>query len=228
MKTVVRRLTRVPRWDPRNLEHQIEAADPITLPMSKYHRRMTFLDQGSTPACTGFSEVTALSFPPKSLHEGTALTHFASQAYRWAQRDDEWPGEDYEGSSVLGAARGLMRYGFVVKYEWMLTIDALLTGLVRGPVVVGIPWKQDMFTPDSQGILHCTGPVAGGHAICTGAFKKYGQWIRLDNTWGRAWGIRGSAWINKVDLNELLVEGGSEALQLTRSAPMPPFDVLPN
>lgn len=227
MTVVQRKLTRVPRWDPANLEHLVEAVDPIFLPYNRYHRRMTFLDQGSTPACTGFSETTAISFPPRSLKDGKPLNDFAARAYEWAKRDDDWPGEDYEGSSLLGAARGLKQFGFIEKYEWMVTPEAILMGLLKKPVVVGIPWLLGMFKPDDKGILHCTGPEEGGHAICIGAFRGFGEWLRLDNTWGVNWGKRGSAWIHKADLMGLLASSGNECLQLTRAVPLPSLDQLP-
>jgi hypothetical protein len=52
-----------------------------------------FYDQGNEGACVGFSESRAMSLMNRTRYGGRWL-------YKMAQLGDEWPGEDYEGTSV--------------------------------------------------------------------------------------------------------------------------------
>jgi hypothetical protein len=52
-----------------------------------------FYDQGREGACVGFAVCRALSLVNRERYDGVEL-------YRQAQRQDEWPGEDYSGTSL--------------------------------------------------------------------------------------------------------------------------------
>jgi hypothetical protein len=132
------------------------------------------------------------------------LNAFAARLYKQNQMFDEWPGENYEGSSVLGCMQALKHFGFIGRYEWALDSRAVAVALNHRPVILGIDWYTAMFTPDTEGVIELAGVVEGGHAIAVGAQKNYGEWFRLDNTWGEDWGLKGSAWFHKDDVDTLL------------------------
>lgn len=224
------KLTRVPRWDSRNNEHLVQEYVP-NLPRTKTHARQVWLNQGATPACTGYSGAQALSMAPHSLKNslGGSLDKFAYNLYRMAQKKDEWPGENYDGSSILGAAQALKEYGYITQYNWAKNADDVAQALLRYPVLIGIKWKSNMFKPDGNGLLSVTGTDEGGHAICVGGFKDYGELFRVDNTWGRDWGIQGSAWLAKEDLNFLLSQdnGGEAVVPVKAIKAFPDLSVLP-
>jgi hypothetical protein len=70
------------------------------------------LDQGARGACTGYGLATVANYlqlrrrviPTRSPVSPRML-------YTMARRYDEWPGEDYEGSSARGAMKGWHKHG---------------------------------------------------------------------------------------------------------------------
>ena len=83
-----------------------------------------------------------------------------------AQKRDPWPGEypAYDGTTVQAGVEEMIALGWADSAEWGSTSDEVITLLfTRGPVIVGTIWTDTMSTPDSDGYLHPTGDVAGGH-----------------------------------------------------------------
>lgn len=65
-----------------------------------------------------------------------------------------------------------------------------------------------MFWPDSNGYIHPSGAVAGGHAyeICWASHAR--QAYRIINSWSTGWGQLGRAWISRADMASLLADDG--------------------
>lgn len=74
------------------------------------------LDQGTEGACTGFALGAVINF----LLAQRKRKHGVSprMIYELARRYDEWPGEDYEGSSARGAMKGWVRHGVCRRTSW--------------------------------------------------------------------------------------------------------------
>ena len=74
------------------------------------------LDQGKEGACTGF----ALSAVVNYLLRERGIRRVASprMLYEMARCYDEWPGENYDGSSARGAMKGWARHGVVDQKLW--------------------------------------------------------------------------------------------------------------
>lgn len=77
------------------------------------------LDQGQEGACTGFALAAMANFLTSERLEGQ-LTETLSERmlYEMARRNDEWPGEDYSGSSARGAMKGWHKYGVCSQKKW--------------------------------------------------------------------------------------------------------------
>ena len=87
-------------------------------------------NQGSEGACTGFGLAAAINYQrfvraldvdgtaPKSLRRVSP-----AMLYQLARLYDEWPGEDYEGSSCRGALKGWHRHGVCSEELWPYTTD---------------------------------------------------------------------------------------------------------
>lgn len=75
-----------------------------------YAAAKLLLDQGSEGACTGFGLSAVINYlrftrgpptePPQAVQVSPAMLYQLARLY------DEWPGEDYEGSSCRGALKG--------------------------------------------------------------------------------------------------------------------------
>ncbi len=79
------------------------------------------LDQGEEGACTGFGLAAVINF---LLWKGNGYqvkglkTVSPRMLYHMARMYDEWPGEDYEGSSCRGAVKGWHRHGVCTDQTW--------------------------------------------------------------------------------------------------------------
>lgn len=74
------------------------------------------LDQGQEGACTGFALAASINY---LLHQrGSKLRVSPRMLYELARRYDDWPGEDYEGSSARGAMKAWVRHGVCSRTSW--------------------------------------------------------------------------------------------------------------
>ncbi len=133
--------------------------------------------------------------------------------YKEAQKLDEWPGENYDGTSVRGAVKYLQKVGKVKNYYWAYDLNTLVnTVLTLGPVVVGTNWYTGMFYPDKNGIIKLFGGLAGGHAYVLNGVDTTKKMFRIKNSWGRLWGQKGHAYISFRDMERLIKEQGEICL----------------
>ncbi|APO72214.1 peptidase C1A papain family protein (plasmid) [Rhizobium gallicum] len=77
------------------------------------------LDQGREGACTGFGLATVANYLLRVRGQNpTADEVSAWMLYTMAKRYDEWPGEDYDGSSARGAMKGWFKHGLCALALW--------------------------------------------------------------------------------------------------------------
>ena len=74
------------------------------------------LDQGKEGACTGFALAAVINFQLHSRNVRRAVS--PRMLYEMARRYDEWPGEEYEGSSARGAMKGWVAHGVCSQDTW--------------------------------------------------------------------------------------------------------------
>ena len=181
----------------------------------RYWWSVGVLDQGDEPTCVGFSVFKWLTTGPITNRPPFS----PKDVYRGAQANDEWPGEDYDGSSVRGAFKWLKSTGYVTSYRWAFDAElAMQHVLTTGPVVLGTNWYGSMFSTDSYGFLRPRGSIVGGHAyLVVGANRNYvcpdgtkGA-LRIVNSWGRSFGQKGRAWLSVADADRLIKEDGEAA-----------------
>ena len=165
------------------------------------------LDQGQQGACTGFAAAHCAAARP---HSKTGLSEAqALEVYRRALVIDEWPGEDYEGTSVLAAMKAAVEKGFFQSYWWAFSEPELAGGIFSlGPAVLGLPWYEGMDHPNpTDGVVHATGPSVGGHAILCRGFNYRTGLYRLHNSWGASWGKGGDCFVSRLTMARLIEEG---------------------
>lgn len=138
--------------------------------------------------------------------------------YTEAQKEDEWEGTDYDGTSVRAGAKVLQALGYIETYLWAWDINTLIESvLTLGPVVVGTTWYEGMFEPDRRtGQVRPTGRIVGGHAyVITGASRKSGK-FRFKNSWSRGWGLNGRFTMTFEDFEMLLNDDGEACLAVEK------------
>ena len=79
------------------------------------------LDQGTEGACTGFALTGVINL--LNMKRGQSFEASPRMLYEMAQKHDEWPGEDYEGSSCRGAIRGWKNMGVCSDDDWEYIVN---------------------------------------------------------------------------------------------------------
>jgi len=227
-----RTLDWVSRHDERSLDFPIRAALPesVAVKQKTWYVPKPVIDQGREGACVGFGWTNELRARPVQVRfpypEATALG-----VYNQAKKIDEFPGEDYEGTSVLAGAKVVQSTGFMTGYRWAFGIqDVIDTLIAHGPVVLGIPWYDSMYETRPSGLIDVSGNIVGGHCIlATGynpkkRFLKEGlgntfEVIKLRNSWGSDYGVGGDGWIKAEDLARLLKGEGEACVPEGRKFP---------
>ena len=219
-----------PEFDERSRNFPISAVVPQGIRKNKLWRVGPILDQGQEGACVGFGWTAEVLATPVAVdlnkvkaavpHDPTA---FAQYVYHTAKTLDEWPGENYDGTSVLAGAKAIVGAGFMKEYRWAFGIDDVIDAIIhKGPVVLGIEWHDGMYEAPN-GVLKVSGPVVGGHCIAAVGYRtaesaKAGvESVILQNSWGPNWGDHGLAEISKDDLAGLLSKNGEACVPSKRS-----------
>lgn len=178
---------------------------------SRYWTSRGVLDQGATSMCVAFAGGKYLTSSPV-MNKLPALPSL----YRECQQNDEWPGENYDGTSVRALFKVLKKRGLVTEYQWAFDAETVINHiLLKGPVVMGTTWTRDMFMPDEKGYITFTGPNEGGHAwLLIGANRRRRNpdgtrgAVRMINSWGKGWGDEGRAWLTFPTLQKLIEDYG--------------------
>jgi hypothetical protein len=98
---------------------------PMRVALDSYRAiNVPILDQGREGACTGFGLATVANY---LLQVGKVVDNrepvSPRMLYNMARRYDEWPGEDYSGSSARGAMKGWQKHGVASEKVWPYTIS---------------------------------------------------------------------------------------------------------
>jgi hypothetical protein len=199
-------------------------------PVRKMWDEGIVLDQGSEGACVGFgwmAEFLATPAAPTPQPPRLATQKYANNVYQTAKQIDEFPGESYDGTSVLAGAKVMKSRGFIKSYRWAFNMDAIRNAIIQeGPVVIGIPWKDGMYQTDSSGIVKVAGKLVGGHCLTLTGYDpamKIGsrtyEVYRWRNSWGTSYGVNGSGYIKSADLAKLLKGVGEACVPIGRQVP---------
>lgn len=233
------RLDALPSFDDASRDFPIRALlAPGLVPRSYTWRCAVHLNQGLRGRCCGYAVATEIAARPVVL---PATNLLGDALYREAQQLDEWPGENYEGTSVLAAMKAAKARGYFAEYRWAFSPEDLLLAIgYHGPAILGINWYEGMSVPNAiNGMIRVSGAIKGRHAICANAVRcawprglavQARAYANLDvdrtlvkwhNTWGIEWGLSGECWITLRDLQYLLagVNFGEAAIPVQRTAP---------
>lgn len=113
---------------PKSLYHEYPPESYVTKYFPSY--KQLVLNQGKEGACTGFGLAATINYllwrrivigsdsdkPPKKSELPAKVSH--RMLYHLARFYDEWPGEDYEGSSCRGAVKAWYKHGVCSLELW--------------------------------------------------------------------------------------------------------------
>lgn len=205
-------------FDERSRSFPIRAAltpEQLIKPRSYTWSCPVVLDQGQEGSCTGHGVAHEAAARPVKV---PGITHeIAVQIYKRAQQLDIWPGEDYDGSSVLAAMKAGKERGWYAQYRWAFSEEDLALAVgYKGPAVIGVNWYEGMCGPDTQGLIQVTGNVYGGHCVLVNGINIKKSLYRIHNSWGMKWGINGECFISRSDMKRLLQEDGEACIPVVR------------
>ncbi len=196
----------------------------------EHKRFIPVLDQGQTSSCTGNAGIGAINTDPFPLN-----THYSPDEngalvlYSDAEKIDGgqgYPPED-AGSHGLSIAKALVNAKVISGYQHTFTLNDALMALSKYPVIVGINWYSDMFNPDSDGRVHPTGNLSGGHEIEAFKVDITNGRVWFYNSWGPNWGVNGTFYLTWADFATLLAQRGDVTVLLpnniTPPTPMPTY-----
>lgn len=173
-------------------------------------------NQGSTPHCVAYSWTHWVEDGPviQDSVVGRAKPLFVPERlYETCQKLDQWPGENYEGTSVRAGAKVLQKLGIIREYRWAFNMDEIIMSLLSlGPMVVGTKWFHKMQFPNNKGLIRPKGAPLGGHAYVLNGVDIDREYFRIKNSWGRDWGDEGHAYIKFHDFEKLFDDGGEACI----------------
>lgn len=193
------------------------------------------LNQGQEGACTGFGLAAVANYllwTRRVVPSGSRTS--ARMFYEMARRYDEWPGENYSGSSARGAMKGWHKHGVCGEVEWPYEMaqaggtltPARATDAARRPL--GAYFRvnhQNIVAMHSAlaevGVLYATGRVhegwgqTGADGLIPFQTKLLGghafaivgcdeSGFWIQNSWGPGWGRKGFA---RISYDDWMVNG---------------------
>jgi len=210
-ETLDPRLDRIEFHDPRSKRFPVMGRIRARKPRSYTWRCNAHLDQGREGACVGFGVAHELIARPAEAKGVDGI--YAREIYKEAQQIDPWPGDNYEGTTVLAGVEIARKRGWIDGYYHAFGLDDLIMGVgYSGPAVLGVPWHEGMYAPDANGYITPTGVKMGGHCIVCKAIDVTGERFLLHNSWGDDWGPLGGDCYLTFDDMDFLLENGGEAV----------------
>lgn len=221
------RLKRHIHHDSKSREYAFDTSSIPTVITTEHLRHIPILDQGQVGSCTANAGVGTLGTAPHvtptdnsiyPLDEEGALKLYSDE--ETLDGDGPYPPND-NGSSGLTVAKVLLAKKFISGYQHNFSLQNTLLALTQYPLLVGIPWYQDMFTPDADGRVHPAGALAGGHEIEAYKVDAEKGIVWFHNSWGSSWGINGDFYLTWADLGTLLGQNGDSTVLLPVSITPP-------
>ena len=235
--------------DPRSLSFAVGVLPRSAIQSVWWTRRVPILDQGNLGSCvgnaitgilgtdaagrTGYTNVTITQeFSIKTNGIFVAGTYkideqFAIKLYSLATAVDEFAGAyppTDTGSSGVGGSKALQTLGLCPTYQWAFSMAALQSALMLGPVAIGIPWYESMFSPSADGRVRVdrSSPPVGGHELEITKMDLTADQYWFANSWGESWGRSGWGYFTYTDLSTLLAEEGDVVSpKIVTPAPVP-------
>jgi hypothetical protein len=180
----------------------------------KYHNASALWSyQNGYPHCVAHSWLHMIESGPITHPSPLGTAAFDTvEFYRKCQLIDEWPGENYDGTSVRAGAKIAQEMGLIESYWWGHDLESLINAVFLQPVVAGTDWFDGMSYPKGNGLIEVSGDLAGGHAYLYDGVNLDEEVFRIKNSWSRVWGVNGFAYIKFKDVEKLIETYGEFCL----------------
>ncbi|TAK82634.1 MAG: hypothetical protein EPO09_21565 [Aquabacterium sp.] len=230
-----------------SIRHAAGVAPKVALKSVVWTRRTTdpVFDQGQLGSCTGNALTAALGTDSlgRTASPTVSVTadskgifaagsyelneDFAVKAYTLNTWLDSIPGhmpQDDTGSSGVACGKTGQQLGLLKGYTHAFSYSAMVTALQSGPVLIGIPWYNSMFDPESDGHIPLdeSSGLAGGHELLVREYDAVNDRVWPDNSWGTSWGVNGRGYIKGADMKTLLAQNGDVTVPLFAGVTPPP------
>lgn len=209
-----------PLHDSRSLDYPATALVEEPTTHDVRWRAGKVLDQGAEGSCVGHGCVGCIGAEP---HPAPAARVTHGEAVRWyhrAQRADEWPGEQYDGTSVNAGMKVGREFGWWDSYRWAFGVDDARQAIQLGPLVIGVPWRSTMYDTGPDGVVTIGGSEIGGHCLVVTAwvtdYAGHGPGFWWRNSWGTDYGINGDAFVPEATFADLIANVGEVAVPIGR------------
>jgi hypothetical protein len=178
------------------------------------------VDQGNRPTCVLHALLGFLYAAPLMSREENRLT-WTEEGYRWAQANDEWPGSDYDGTSVRAGIQFVRKeLGRIQSFARVQTVDEMVAWLrspVGGPMPIGVDLFEAMAAVGESGMGRAAGSWLGGHAMLCYWYDRARKLFRIRNSWGPSWGRGGDLLLPYADMKLLIEQLGGDAYAVSQT-----------
>ena len=184
------------------------------------------LNQGSTSECTVYAAAQQYQSAPKKhmMLEGAFLRSARppvgesfTHIYNTAKDRDEWPGNNYDGTSERAVQMYLIELGYTKEFLFVYDEDMAREYLrTVGQLMDGTYWFSGMDRPNRHGYVEPTGFTRGGHEYVCRWYHgpkhyKYPDSYEYVNSWGRSWGVNGRFFM-KADARRILMQQAGDCI----------------
>jgi hypothetical protein len=192
----------------------LAGAKPIK--RTRAYNEGALLNQGNTSMCVAYAGQGFMNAAPVMRGEDYETKHI----YHHAQMVDEWPGEDYDGTSVRALMKVMREMGYISAYVWGQSVDEATAWMMNGfgTIIIGTNWYASMDEVGSDGFIKLPGRMEtpiGGHCYRINWYDAKKGGYLVVNSWGNEWGIpktdgtfTGKAYLRRDDFERLLLEEG--------------------
>lgn len=220
--------------DERSKKFAFNTAD-ITITNTKHTRTIPILNQGQIGSCTGNAGIGDIATEPVVKNLPLKIKYPLNEdgavaLYQDAQVIDgvaPYPAND-GGSYGLSIAKALKNAGLISSYQHTFTLEDALKAGTKYPFITGIKWYNKMYTPDSDGRVHISGALKGGHEIQMDEIDADNGRVWFCNSWGEEWGVRGRFYLTWEDFGKLLADSGDVTIMFPADvvAPTPVYKTV--
>lgn len=220
---------RLPVKDDRDLGHLLPRRTAGELPDKPYQHwsAPAALDQGKSSTCVGHGCHQLLRASPV---RNTKNIPDPYQIYNEAQLIDEWPGENYDGTSVRAGVKYLAKQGYISSYKWAFDGPTAVSHILTvSPVVIGVDWYEGQMSVDDKGFIYPKGRMIGGHCVLVVGANTQEKCpdgttgsVTLLNSWGTNWGRKGRAKLTMKAFDDLIRANGEAAAVFETLKPLSP------